>query len=80
MNEIRLPDEYDPERIAEILSKALKQIETKAEDKKMREITTAGANPPDIEENELRFHLDGDTREVIFRNQNRTYVISTTKR
>jgi hypothetical protein len=78
--EIRLPDDYDPTKLAEIISKALTDLEGESKDKKMRALTTAGTQSPDIDEDELRLHIDGDTREVVFRNQGQTFVLTPTKR
>jgi len=56
---VRLPDKYDPERISEILSQVLTQLEKEAKDKKLNSLKTIGADPADdIDELDIGLYVD----------------------
>lgn len=79
--EIRLPKEYDSDKIADLLSKILTELEGKAIDQKMPEMNAAlGKKSPDINIGTLHLQRDGETREVVFKDKGQVFFITATKR
>jgi len=79
---IRLPDKYEPERIAEILSKALTQLERTAKDKKLNKLTTLGTEPSGLGELDIGLYVNpnDNVHTLNIRSQNRNWSVDLTEK
>jgi len=79
---IRLPDKYEPERIAEILSKVLTQLEKTAKDKRLNKLTTLGTEPiPNSEDLDIGLYVNpnDNVHTLSVKSQNRNWSIALTE-
>jgi len=79
---VRLPDKYEPERISEILSQVLTQLEKTAKDKKLTKLTTLGSEPADdLGDLDIGLFVDpNDNKHTLnVRSQGRNYFIDLTE-
>jgi len=72
--DIRLPKEYNPERISQLLSGMLNKIEKMASDKKIGEATAIGSSPA-LGERELQIFDDAGTRKLFVRHNGKNYSV-----
>jgi len=79
---VRLPDKYDSERIAEILSKVLSELEVLAKDKKLNKLTTLGTEPSNnLDELDIGLYVNpnDNAHTLNIRSQNRNWAVSLTE-
>ena len=79
---VRLPDKYEPEKIAEILSRVLAQLEVIAKDKKLNKLTTLGTEPTDdLEDLDVGLFVDpsDNGHKLNIRSQGRNWAVSLTE-
>jgi len=80
---VQLPDKYDSERIAEILSKVLSELEVLAKDKKLNKLTTFGTEPSnDLGELDIGLYVNpnDNVHTLNIRSQNRNWSVDLTEK
>jgi len=78
---VRLPDKYDPEKIAEILSNVLTQLERTAKDKKLNKLTTLGTEPSGLDDLDIGLYVNpnDNVHTLNIRSQNRNWAVALTE-
>jgi len=78
---VRLPDKYDSEKIAEILSKVLTQLEKTAKDKKLNKLTTLGTEPSGLDDLDIGLYVNpnDNVHTLNIRSQNRNWAVALTE-
>ena len=78
---VRLPDKYDPEKISEILSKVLTQLEETAKDKKLNKLTALGTEPSGLDDLDIGLYVNpnDNVHTLTARSQNRNWTVALTE-
>lgn len=79
--EIKLPEKYDRDEIETLLNQVLGQLENNADDANLvKQITSADRIPQNVREKQLFLNVpDGDTRELIIRDQGKNWKLIFTE-
>jgi len=79
---VNLPEEYDSAKISEILSKVLTQLEATSKDKKLKRLTTIGAevaNDLSDLESGLYVNPNDNVHKLNVRSQGRNWSVALTE-